>query len=137
MNRLDEIDVRRTALGGVAGLLVGAVWFALGSPEAAPVLGAIAAGVLVGLLATSRLDEIPIESFLAGLLTGGLLYVGLLVYVAVAMWGSPVQTDVLYVTGTFGWFIAAFLLPVLGVLAVLGGVAGRRIGRLVRRSRPG
>lgn len=126
------LDQRRIGTGAVLGFFIGVASVAFSSPYSAVVIGPFVAGLAVGMLADSRLDETPVEAFLAGGLATGLLYVGLIVYTAFLIRGSPIQADVVYVTGTFGWFIMVVLLPLFGGLGFLGALLGRPLGKRLR-----
>jgi hypothetical protein len=126
MGSLTHLDRRRVGLGSLVGFLAGA-GVALFRPPLAPFLGAAVAGLVVGLRLDSRLDEFGIEAFLAGCLTTALLYAGVVGYALAFFAGSLSALDAAYVAGTYGWFAAVLLIPVVGCLGFVGGALGRRL----------
>jgi hypothetical protein len=137
MSLARDVDRRRVLVGAVLGFLAAALSGAAGSPYAAGVLGPLIAGAVVGLLATSPLDEVSVESFFAGAISTGLLYLGVVGYVVLSTRGSALQGDFVFVAGAFGWLAAVFLLPLFGVLGYLGARVGRPVGRRLRSTRVG
>lgn len=117
---------RRVAVAALVGTLVGTAGLLTGA-VAALGLGGFAAGVAVGALSRSRLDDIGVEGFVAGGLTCLGLYLAGLATVVVRAGSSPILGDALYVLGTFGFSLLVFAFPGMGVLGALGSFVSYRV----------
>lgn len=125
---------QRIVIGSLGGAILGAATAAIDIIGIG--LASVVSGIVVGLLATSDLDETPAEGLIAGGLTAVLLYLGGLGYLVLTFDGSLPLANVLFVFGSYGYYAAVFALPVFAVFGFLGSVVGRRIGRRARLVSP-